>query len=620
MELLQYWKVIQKSLWSVLLIVAVGLSSTAYYTLSQPTMYVSSATLLLNPSVPSSLVPYVQTQVAANLAESYTQLMRTRSFGESVVKELPFPMEPEDVGRAVTTRLEPNTLFYRISGTMLTPEQSEQLVSTALKVFLSGNVLQQSPQNTTSIQSEIRQWLENKLTYLGDQIKSYEEQIVALQAQPPSDARDDRILQLRGQMITLQEAETNTLLALAQLPDDSTRANSAMLIDQPLPGQPASNNLLRNLGLALAVALLIGVGLAFLRDYVDYTIHSPAHMEEVLQLSPLAALATIGSTSGRAYGYGYGRGRGRKSKQAGTTGANGTKESSVESAPLGKLGGHKLVTLEFPKSPDAESFRILRTNIQFTNVDHPIRTMVVTSSAPGEGKSFTASNLAVTMAQAGKRVILVDADLRKPGLHKLFALPNQVGFTNLVVGAPAVPEGVMQRVPGVDNLAVITSGPIPPNPSELLNSTQAAQVMEALAKRADMVIYDTPPAGVVTDPVILATRVDATVLVISASTTRRDIVGRVRQNLAKVGVDVVLPVLNRVKLKEMQGYYYYHYYGGAGSVTADEIKGSSNGHAPHVGRNGKHDISSEVGSQDSGVGGLGQQDEHTQSASRSRTS
>ncbi len=138
MELLRYWKVIQKSLWIVLLVIAIGLTSTAAYTLTRPTEYESNATLLLNPSVPSSLVPYVQTQVAANLADSYTQLMRTRSFGEAVVKELPFQLPAGRVAGAITTRLEPNTLFYRITVRLGDPEQSQQLVKTVLKVFLCG--------------------------------------------------------------------------------------------------------------------------------------------------------------------------------------------------------------------------------------------------------------------------------------------------------------------------------------------------------------------------------------------------------------------------------------------------------------------------------------------------
>ncbi len=208
---------------------------------------------------------------------------------------------------------------------------------------------------------------------------------------------------------------------------------------------------------------------------------------------------------GRGYGYG------RRNK--------GPQQSSAKAIAL---AGRNLVALEHPRSPDAESFRVLRTNIQFATLGKAVHTLLVTSSGPGEGKSFTASNLSIVMAQTGKRVILVDADLRKPGLHRLFNLQNHIGFTNLVADAAASMDIAIQPVPDVENLSIVTSGPIPPNPSEILNSQRAVEVMEEFARRADIVIYDTPPAGVVTDPTLLATRVDVVVLVINANSTRRE--------------------------------------------------------------------------------------------------
>jgi non-specific protein-tyrosine kinase len=565
MELLQYWKVIQKSVWIIVLIALVGVVATAGYTVSRPTQYQSTTTLLLNPAVPSALVPYVQTQVAANLAESYTQYMRTRQFGEAVVKELPFPMSPDDVGRAISTLLQPNTLFYKITATMPTPEQAQQLASTVVSVFITANAAQQSQssQGQSTAKADIRQKLNDKLTYLDGQIKSYEDQITALEAQPVSKDRDDQLLQLRGQLVSLQDNETNAMLALTQIPDDVATANTAILIDQALPGIPVSDQLLRNIALALAVALLIGVGIAFLRDYLDYTIHSPEFLEEVLGLAPLGAIGVVGETMVRPRGYGKRRQTGQRS----------------EKVPS-QLTGKKLVTLEHSRSPESESFRVLRTNVQFASLDKPIRSLVITSSGPGEGKSFTASNLAVVMAQAGKRVILVDADLRKPSLHRLFGLSNQAGFTNLVLSSSLRIEGAIQSVAGIENLAVITSGPLPPNPSELLNSQQAARVMEELLQSADMVIYDAPPAGVVTDPMILGARTGEVILVIGAGSTRRDMVARVKQNLSKVGVAAVWPVLNRVKARDLQGYYYYYHY-----YANDARPPTPNGKGPHT--NGK---------------------------------
>lgn len=563
MELLQYWKVIKKSLLWVVLICIVGLAATAAYTLNQPPQYTSSAVLLLNPAVPSSLVPFVQTQVAANLADSYSKVLHTRSFAEAVSKELPFEMSPTQISNAITARLSPNTLFYEITAQTGSPERSQQLLSTVLEVFLATDNQRVANQNESGAKSEMRTMLENEFKYLDGQIKEYQARIQNLEAQPPSDQRDDQLLQVRGQLVSLQQSRTNTLVALGQLEDQQSSASSALVVDQPSAGAPVSNNLIRNLALALSVSLLLGVGLAFLRDYLDYTVHSPEDLEELLGMTPVAAIGVVGETNPRAIPYG------RKAKG---------RHHAKKQVPA-ELAGSNLITLESPKSVESESFRVLRTNIQFSSMDSPVRTLVVTSSGPDEGKSFTASNLAVVMSQAGKRVLLVDADLRKPNLHKVFKLSNQVGFTNLVLSKSTYVEGAIQPVPGLDNLAVVTSGPLPPNPSELLNSQQAAMVMEELALQADIVIYDSPPAAAVTDAVILATRADATLLVISAGTTRRDIIARTRQHLQKVGVQTILPILNRVKLPNLHGYYYYYSYYGSQHYDGDSTanNGRTNG-------------------------------------------
>jgi capsular polysaccharide biosynthesis protein len=373
MELLQYWKVIQKSLWLVLLIVALGLSGTTAYTLAQPAQFESGTTLLLNPSVPSQLVPYVQTQVAANLADSYTQLMRTRSFADAVVKELSFPISAADVTRAITTRLRPNTLFYDVTVRASDPDKAQQLVKAVLKVFTSANADQQRQQagsdsRAADSANQMRKRLEDKLKYLGDQITSYQAQLTTLESEAPSQERDVRLLQVRDHLVSLQQTETDTIVAISQLGSDLPPPNSFLVIDQPLPGRPVASKLPTNLALALAVSLLLGIGVAFLRDYLDYTIHSPEYLEEVLGLTPMAAIGIAGASDGRTYAYG----KRRKQKAA----------QAEDSTP------RTLVTLTDPKSPVSESFRVLRTNIQFSSVDKGINSLVVTSAAPGEGKKL----------------------------------------------------------------------------------------------------------------------------------------------------------------------------------------------------------------------------------------
>lgn len=567
MELHQYWKVIRKSLWIIILICLVGLAATAGYTFTQPPEYSSSATLLLNPSVPSALVPYVQTQVAANIADSYTKVIHTRSFANSVAKER--GVVSIDMTR-VTTSLVPNTLFYGITSRAATPEQAQQFLQAVLKVFLSSDNQQIANQSKDAAKTQMQQDLENELMFFDGQISDYNNQIKELEKQPSSTTRNDQLQQLRGQLVTLHQTKTGTMVALNQAGAAGGGANTALVIDQPSEGTPVPSNLIRNLVLALFVSLLLGVGVAFLRDYLDYTIQSPEYLETELHLTPIAVIGVADERSTR-YGYGV-------HKRKGASGGMHTPASELTERPL--------VTIERPRSPESEAFRVMRTNIQFSSVDKPVHTLVVTSSGPGEGKSFTSSNLAVVMAQAGKRVILVDADLRKPTVHKVFNLPNNTGFTNLVLNGSTEVDGVFQKVPGVEGLAVITSGPMPPNPSELLNSQQAAEMMRLLAQQADVVIYDSPPAAAVTDAIILATRTDATILVIRAGSTRRDVVARVRSQLQQVGVANVMPVLNRVQSRNLKGYYYYSYYG-AQPGDSSNSDGRKNGKG---GKKGKGDV------------------------------
>jgi capsular exopolysaccharide synthesis family protein len=202
-----------------------------------------------------------------------------------------------------------------------------------------------------------------------------------------------------------------------------------------------------------------------------------------------------------------------------------------------------LVTLTDPRSPAAEAFRTLRTNIYFSGLDRSIHTLLVTTVAPVEGKSTTLANLAVAMAQGDKRTILVDADLRRPSLHTLFALDNEQGLTSLFIDAKGPIEPALKDV-NVPNLQVLTSGPLPPNPAEVLGSQRMLEVIEALKQRADIVLFDAPPVIAVTDAMVLGTRVDGMVLVVNAGQTRREHAKRAKEQLEKLNIRIVGAVLN----------------------------------------------------------------------------
>ncbi|HEX7594131.1 MAG TPA: CpsD/CapB family tyrosine-protein kinase [Anaerolineae bacterium] len=214
-----------------------------------------------------------------------------------------------------------------------------------------------------------------------------------------------------------------------------------------------------------------------------------------------------------------------------------------------------LITITNPRSPISEAFRTLRTNLEFSSLDKAIRSMVVTSAAPEEGKSTTLANLAVTIAQSGKKVILVDCDLRRPSLNQIFNARGAPGFTDMMRDDALMSKPPLQDT-AVANLRLLASGTIPPNPSELLASRRMGEVIAALQQLADMVLFDAPPVVAVTDAAVLANKVDAVLLVVSAGKTKREHAKKAKALLEKVNAHLIGTVLNNVK-GEASLYQYY---------------------------------------------------------------
>lgn len=226
-----------------------------------------------------------------------------------------------------------------------------------------------------------------------------------------------------------------------------------------------------------------------------------------------------------------------------------------------------LITFSNPKSPISEAYRVLRTNIQYTSIDKPLKTLTITSSGPGEGKTTTTINTAITFVQAGNRVLVVDGDLRKPKVHKLMGLENQNGLTNILASKNHYSNYIKKSK--IEGLDIITCGAIPPNPSELLASNQMKNLINELREDYDLVLIDAPPVGNVTDAAIISTIVDGTILVAASGTVEVDAVKRAKELLQKVNANIIGVVLNKLD-KNSKGnyyYYYYYYYGENGAPT-----------------------------------------------------
>ena len=202
-----------------------------------------------------------------------------------------------------------------------------------------------------------------------------------------------------------------------------------------------------------------------------------------------------------------------------------------------------LITLTDPRSRAAEAYRTLRTNLTFTALDDPIRTLVVTSAAPGSDKSVVIANLAVAMAQGQHRTVLVDADLRRPALHEVFDIPNDRGLTTMILDATCLDDPPLIEV-GVESLRVIPSGPLPPNPADILGPRRMEAVISTLLEHADIVLFDVAPVVAATDAAVLGTQVDGVLLVVQSGRTRRDHALRAKELLERLHVRVVGAVLS----------------------------------------------------------------------------
>jgi capsular exopolysaccharide synthesis family protein len=214
-----------------------------------------------------------------------------------------------------------------------------------------------------------------------------------------------------------------------------------------------------------------------------------------------------------------------------------------------------LITLTDPRSPVSEAYRTLRTNLEFFSLDEPIRTLVVTSPGAEEGKSTVLANLAVTLAQGGKQVILLDCDLRRPAQHALFGLDNTSGLTTMMLDEAAQSDPPLRQT-SVDGLRVLPAGPPPPNPAELLGSRRMKETVAALLEQADVLLFDAPPVLAVTDALVLAVQTDGVLLVVKAGGTRREHVQRAKERLERVNARIVGAVLNNAPTDQaLQGYY-----------------------------------------------------------------
>jgi succinoglycan biosynthesis transport protein ExoP len=335
-----------------------------------------------------------------------------------------------------------------------------------------------------------------------------------------------------------ENAKVYELIAQRQKEIDLTgllRSNNVRILERAVtPGSPSSPRPMQNMLLALACGFGLGIGLAFAIEILDNTLKTQIDVETFLGVPVLGLIPIIGQ------GKLDPKGKGKEGKS----------DEQVRDRDLG--------IFREPRSMAAECCRSIRTNILFMSPDHPIRTMVITSPSPQEGKTTTAINLAIAMAEAGGRVLLIDTDMRRPRLHRSFAVPNQVGVSTLILGNTTLDEAVKHT--DIPNLDVLPCGPIPPNPSELLHTKRFAQVLKDCGERYERIILDSPPTSAVTDPAVLGNLADGVILIVKGASTTRDAAAHARRQLVSAKCRLLGVIVNEIDFSNPgYGYHYYYY-------------------------------------------------------------
>ena len=540
MEIRRYLAIVLKHWWLILLTIVLAAVAAFVYSSRQLPIYRSTTTLEVDRESDPRDQPYYVILSSERVAETYVLQVASSTVMEEVVVRLGLDMSAGQAQGYVSAALVVDTSMINVSATHTDPAFAQALANTTAQVFIQQKMAQQQSRYQTSLDE-----LESQVAELEASTIETQRAIVAL------GDRENLTNFSRMELATLETQLANDQIRLSiqlRSAEDFRLAMAryanyiSVFKSAELPAAPIGPQTMRNTALAAVVGAMIGVGVAFLLDYLDDTIHSPEEAQRELGINALGALP------------------------------------KSESLETGRIAA------EAPLSAVAEAFRSLRTNFQYFSLDKPLRTLLVTSSVPSDGKTFVASNLATVFALAGKKVLLMDADLRRARMHRLWAQAREPGLAEaLTVLSEVLAQGqtpdfafledVIQLHPtGVDGLHLLTAGAHVPNPSELLASQTFRRLLELLMEHFDLIIVDSPPILAVTDAVVLANRVDGVALVVNSGESRLPVVARALERLISVDANVLGVIVNR--MTSGSGGYYYHYY----YYQHDYTYGHDNGH------------------------------------------
>lgn len=509
--------------WAWLIVLGTLLGASIAYASSRLTtpVYAASTTLLVN-EAPSSgkTADYTSILTSERLASTYAQMMTKQPVLQEALKDLNLDLPVEALAPRINVNLVRDTQLMVLQVESEDPQLAKNLADAIPAAFSRMNDAVQ-----TERYSDSKANLTKEIDSLKGQVAQKQTDIDALGTPSSGSIKESEAARLQTELSQLRQSLTYLLQSYEaiRLAEAQSTSNIVVVETAALPVSPVRPRVLQNTLLGALLGLMLSVGVVFLIEYLDDRVRSPEQIDKVLKLPVVGLIAKVGN------------------------GYQGT-------------GKSHLIAVREPRSPVVEAFRSLRTNIQFAGVDQPIRTLLVTSAGPSEGKSTVAGNLAVVMAQAGLKVVLMDGDLRRPTIHKMFNQINQAGLTDVIMRDPNQ-WSELTGTSGVPNLSLLLSGTLPPNPSELLGSKRMRQLLDHLHQFNDVVIIDSTPLLPVTDALVLAPLTDGVIMVIDYGATRIGEAIQGKAQLDQSGARILGVVMNKIPTgRRGYSYYYYHRY------------------------------------------------------------
>jgi len=531
MELKNYFAILRRWGWIMLLCTALAGITGYLYTSRQPSIYQSRSRYLIGPALNANVTSN-DLRASGQIGQTYDELVTSRPVLQAVVDKLKLATTADDLKDQIGGTWIETTQILSIRA-----NAGDPVVAANIANAIGDELIQRSPSNPTSKAALRRQQAETQIVRLQETIRTTDDEIeqLANQIQQTTDPVAQRALiiqldQRRSQLATASRSYTD-LNALLQTSD----VNQITLVEQavPVPDAPIAPDVSRTVLAAVIAGLVLGLVAMILLEYFNDVIYTPEALRKATSLTYLGGLV-----------------RHKRLRRA--------------------TSSNQLVTVANPETLAAESYRILRTNLQIAGTDRHLPSLLISSPSRGDGKSDVAANLAVVLARAGKLVILVDANLRRPQIATLFGLPDQNGLAQLL-DSESLPEPV--AVASVPNLFVLPAGGVAPNSSEILGSQGMYRLIQEYKSRADVVLIDSPPLWY-SDALALAPQVDGVLLVVSSGSTGRENTINAVESLRLVGARIIGTVLNRVKAGP--AYFYYPTY------AANRVALTSSGALPAI--------------------------------------